>query len=88
LCGQPDQPLPITDKPVEVTVAKIYGKLLLDTTAEEESALDARLTIATTGSGQICAMQKGGKGFFTAEEVLKAVELAVGKGKELRALLG
>ncbi|MFZ3077326.1 MAG: RNA-binding protein, partial [Candidatus Aenigmatarchaeota archaeon] len=88
LYGQPDQqPLPIVDKPVEVTVAKISGKLFLDTTAEEESALDARLTIATTGAGQICAMQKGEKGFFTAEEAIKAVELAIEKGKELRALL-
>ncbi len=88
LYGQHDQPLPITDKPVEVTVAKISGRLLLDTTAEEESALDARLTIATTGDGQLCAMQKGEKGFFTAEEVLRAVELAIEKGRELRALLG
>lgn len=88
LYGQLDQPLPIIDKPVEVTVAKISGKLLLDTSAEEESALDARLTIATTGAGQICAMQKGEKGFFTAEEAIKAVDLAIEKGKELRALLG
>ncbi len=88
LYGQPEQPLPLTEKPIEVTVRKISGKLMVDTTAEEESALDARLTIATTASGQICAMQKGEKGFFTSEEVLKAVNIAVEKGKELRGLLG
>lgn len=88
LYGQPEQPLPVADKPVEVTVRKISGKLVLDTTAEEEAALDARLTIATTGSGQLCAMQKGEGGFFTAEEVLKAVNISIEKGKELRALLG
>lgn len=88
LYGQLEQPLPIVDKPVEVTIGKISGKLLLDTTAEEESALDARLTIATNAEGRLCAMQKGGNGFFTSEEVLKAVDVAIGKGKELRALLG
>ncbi len=88
LYGQSDQPLPITEKPIEVTIGKISGKLLLDTTAEEESALDARLTIATNAEGKLCAMQKGGKGFFAAEEVLKAVDIAIEKGRELRALLG
>lgn len=88
LYGQLERPLPIVDKPVEITIGKISGKLLLDTTAEEESALDARLTIATNASGQICAMQKGGKGFFAADEALKAVDIAIEKGRELRALLG
>lgn len=87
LFGQPEQSLPLIEKPIEVTVGKVSGKLLIDMTAEEEAALDARLTIATTDSGQICAMQKGEKGFFTAEEVLKAVDIAIEKGKELRALL-
>lgn len=88
LYGQHEQQtLPIVDKPIEVTTAKISGKLFIDTTAEEESALDARLTIATTASGQICAMQKGEKGSFTSEEALRAVELSIEKGKEIRALL-
>ncbi len=86
--GQLEQPLPVTDKPIEITIGKISGKLFVDTTAEEEAALDARLTIATTGAGQICAMQKGERGFFTAEEALKAVDIAIERGKELRALLG
>lgn len=87
LYGQPEQSLSITDKPVEITVGKISEKILIDMTAEEEAALDARLTIATTASGQICAMQKGEKGFFTAEEVLKAVDIAIEKGKDIRAFL-
>jgi len=82
-----EKPLPLRDSPVEVTVAKIAGKLLLDPTAEEEIAMDARLTIATTQDGKLCAAQKGGTGYFTKEEILKATDLALEKGKELRSLL-
>lgn len=83
-----DGALLLLDKPIEVTVGKISDKLLVDTNLEEEFALDARLTIATNSKCEICAMQKGEKGFFTFEEIEKAIELAVEKGKELRKLLG
>ncbi|MBI4015914.1 MAG: exosome complex protein Rrp42 [Candidatus Aenigmarchaeota archaeon] len=79
--------LPVSDKPVEITVIKIGNKLLVDPTAEEESALDARLTVATLENGELCAMQKGGDGYFTVPEIQQAVELAIDKGKELRKLL-
>ncbi len=88
LYGEYDGMLPVVDRPVEVTIGKISGKLLVDTNLEEESALDARLTVATNSKGEICAMQKGEKGFFTFEEIEKAVELASEKGNELRKLLG
>jgi exosome complex component RRP42 len=79
--------LPMKDRPVEVTVGKIGNILLVDAALEEDSALDARITIATNEEGDICALQKGGKGFFTTAELLEAVDIAVEKGKELRALL-
>lgn len=85
--GEFDGKLPLTDKPVEVTVGKISNKLLIDTNLEEELALDARLTVATCKNGEICAMQKGEEGFFTFSEIEKAVDLAIKKGKELRKLL-
>ncbi len=88
LYGEPDRPLPVRDIPVAVTSGKISGKMLLDTTLEEESALDARLTVTTNKNGEIVAMQKGGSGFFTFEEVERAVELSVEKGKEIRKILG
>ncbi len=87
LCGEYDGALPLVDRPVEVTVGKISGRLLVDANLEEESALDARLTVATNSKGEICAMQKGEKGFFTFEEIGKAVDLASEKGSELRKLL-
>jgi exosome complex component RRP42 len=79
--------LPLKDTPVEVTVHKIGAKLFLDPTVEEEEASDAHVTIASTESGDLCAMQKGGNGSFTVEELVKAAEIAIGKGKELRESL-
>jgi exosome complex component RRP42 len=85
--GKPSGKLPMRDRPVEVTIGKIGSTLLIDTCAEEETALDARVTIATNTEGNFCAMQKGGKGFFTTAELEAAVDVAVEKGNELRDLL-
>ena len=82
-----DKKLPVVDTPVEVTIGKISNKLLVDPSLEEDKALEARLTIATTKKNDICAMQKGGKGFFTSDEVEQAVDMAMEKCKDLRALL-
>lgn len=79
--------LPMADRPVEVTIGKIGATLLVDTNAEEEGALDARITIATNEDGNMCAIQKGGNGYFTTSELEAAVDLAIAKGGELRALL-
>lgn len=79
--------MPLTEKPVEVTVFKIGSKLFVDATLEEEKAIDARLTIATMENENLCAMQKGGIGFFTTPEIEKAVDIAIDKGKELRGML-
>jgi exosome complex component RRP42 len=79
--------LKMKDRPVEVTIGKIGSTLLIDTTSEEETALDARITIATNTKGNLCAIQKGGNGFFTTAELETAVDMAVEKGKELRKLL-
>lgn len=79
--------LPVVDRPIEVTIGKISGRLLVDTNLEEESAVDARLTVATNSKGEICAVQKGEKGFFTFAEIEKAMDTAIEKGNELRKLL-
>jgi len=79
--------LPIRDVPIAITTAKISNKLLIDPNLEEENALDARVTIATNKKGEICAVQKGGKGYFTTVEIEEAVELSIKKGKELRKLI-
>ena len=76
--------LPLTKEPLPVTVYKINGKLMADPTFEEEKVFDARLTVATDASGIISAMQKGGEGLLTIDDISKMVDLATEKASFLR----
>jgi len=80
-------PLPISDKALMSTFAKIGDELLIDPSLEEEDVMGARLSIGITQDGNICAMQKGGADTFTKDEILKAVSIAKIKTAELRTLL-
>lgn len=79
--------LPISDKPIEVTVSKISNKLLVDTCLEEEDAIDARITFALNEKDEVCAVQKGGTGYLTTDDIKRALEIATLKSKELRTLI-
>jgi exosome complex component RRP42 len=79
--------LPIVDKPVETTHVKIGKNIILDPCLDEELVMDSRLTVATTKKGEICAMQKGGSGTFTQDEILEIISRSIEKGKELRKFL-
>lgn len=79
---------PIQKRPVTVTVAKINNKLMVDPCLDEEGVMDARISMATIEDGSICAMQKGGIGWFSREELEQAYELAKTEGAELRSKLG
>lgn len=76
-------PVPVDRRVVIVTVGKIGEYLLVDPTLEEESLLDARLAIAVSDDGRIVGMQKMGMGTFTAEEVRKALSMAMESSKTL-----
>jgi len=76
--------LPIMDYPIEVTIAKIGDKLVVDPSLEEELSLDAQITIALTKNDEICAIQKSNLGTFNYEEVADAVKIAKKKARELR----
>ncbi len=80
-------PLPMKSHPVTVTVAKISNHLLVDPWLEEESVMDARITIAFNEDGHICAVQKGGSGYFTPQQILDATKIALNKAAELRKKL-
>lgn len=77
-------PLPVKDYPVAVTFAKINDKLIVDPGLDEEQVMDARLTITTDKDGNICALQKGGYGYFTTQQILEAAKIAKSKCEELR----
>jgi exosome complex component RRP42 len=82
-----DYPLPVLHQPISITAVKIVGKILVDPTHDEERVADARLTVATIETGNLCAMQKGLDGAFTLEEVLKAVDASRRIGAEVRSKL-
>ena len=70
-----------------VTVIKIGENFIVDPGTDEEKAIDARLTVTTLEDGTICALQKGGDFPLNLDDVMKMVDIATEKGKELRKLL-
>lgn len=84
--GEYAGPLKIGNRCVTCTFAKVGSAMLLDPSFDEEKAMDARITIATTPD-YVCAVQKGCAGGFTRDEVLSLVDASFKKGNDLRALL-
>jgi len=80
-------PLPLKSRPITITVGKIDDKLLLDLGLEEEQVMDARISFAINEEGSICAVQKGGSGYFTPQQIIDASRLAQEKAAELRKKL-
>ncbi len=80
-------PLPIRKRPITVTFAKINDKLVVDPLLEEEQVMEARLSMAIEDDGNICAIQKGGSGYFTPKQVLEAAKIAKEKAEENRKKL-
>ncbi len=80
-------PLPIRRHPIAVTFAKINDKLVVDPWLEEEQVMDARVTITIDDDSNVCAIQKGGSGYFTPNQVLEAAKMAAEKAEEIRKKL-
>jgi exosome complex component RRP42 len=79
--------LPLLNYPIPTTFAKIDNKLIIDPSLEEEEVMDARLTITFEKDEKICAIQKGGTGQFTKEQIIDAVKTAKTKSSEMRKLV-
>lgn len=82
-----DKKVELKNIPIPVTVCKIADLFIVDPTAEEEHAIDARLTITSIDDGKICALQKGGVGSLTVEDIKKMTELAIDTAKLIRKKL-
>jgi exosome complex component RRP42 len=78
-------PLPMKNYPVSITSVKVDGVTVLDPCLEEEQVMSCRLTVTTDKNDNICAMQKGGLGFFTPDEIKQIVSTSIAKAKDLRA---
>ncbi len=79
--------LPLIREPLPVTVFKVGKHFIVDPLPQEEEAADARLTVSTTADGRLCAMQKGGNGALTPEEIDKMVGIAQNVSVQLRKAL-
>ena len=77
--------LPLQNFPVEVTVAKIGEKMIVDATLEEEAVIDAQITIAIGKDNEICAVQKSLFDTLSQDEVHQALQIATDKAEEIRA---
>lgn len=79
-----DEKLNLRRIPVPVTVCKVGDVFLVDPTDDEENTIDARLTITVLEDDKICALQKGGDGSLTTEDIAKMVEIAIDVSKKIR----
>ena len=80
-------PLPVKSHPVTVTIGKINNSLIVDPVLEEEQVMDSRISMAINDEGNICAVQKGGSGYFTPQQILEASKIAQEKAAEIRKKL-
>ena len=83
-----NKPLPITCVPISVTEVKIGNDLIVDPNYDEEQISSARLTVTTDDNGNFRAMQKGGCGSITLEELGTCLDRAVEIGAEIRKIIG
>lgn len=82
-----DEKLKVNKIPVCCTFVKIGNHFLLDPNLREESALEAGLSVIVT-KGKTNALQKRGEiGGLKFAEVMKCVEIALEKGKELEQVV-
>lgn len=82
-----NEKLPLKHTPVPITVFKIGNTFVVDPTPDEEENFDARLTVACKEDGSICALQKGGEGELTIEDIDHMVGIALEKSDWLRKKL-
>ncbi|MFP4402926.1 MAG: exosome complex protein Rrp42 [Candidatus Woesearchaeota archaeon] len=82
-----DKKLELNKVPITVTVFKLGDVFLVDPLPNEENNFDARLSVAMTEDNKICALQKGGFSPLVSDEIIKMIEIAEEKSKELRKFL-
>lgn len=67
---------------VTTTFNKIENHFLVDAALDEEESTDAKLTIGTSGEYVVSA-QKSGSGTFKKDSIIKLIDIAFDKRKEL-----
>lgn len=75
-------PLPLKSYPLLVTLWRIGKNMIVDACLDEELGSDASISVGVDENGNICTVQKG-VGVLSIDDVLKSVDLATDKYKEL-----
>jgi len=76
--------LPMQNYPVPITTVKVGNSVIVDPCLEEEQVMSCRLTVTTDKNDNVCAMQKGGLGVFSPEEIKQVVSSSIQKSRDLR----
>jgi len=79
--------LKLERKPLLSTFAKIGNTLILDPDLLEETAMQARFSVATTEDGFVSAFQKGLAGSMKKDDIDNAIDTAFKAAKEIRKML-
>jgi exosome complex component RRP42 len=82
-----DESLPLNKLPIGITVCKIGDSIVVDPLSIEEQVTESRLTVTSMEDGTLCALQKGGSGPMTVDEINQMLDLGIAKAKELRKKL-
>ncbi|MHB1439406.1 MAG: exosome complex protein Rrp42 [Cuniculiplasma sp.] len=82
--SSPETKLPVRSMPVSVTMVKIGDELVCDPDLEEEQMSDTRLTVTFTEDGHVRAMQKGGVGYLSMDQVKKGIDMSEEAGNKIR----
>ncbi|AEM39600.1 3' exoribonuclease [Pyrolobus fumarii 1A] len=69
--------LPINNRVVTVTVAKIGSRMVVDPSFDEELVADVRLAVAVSDDNRIAGLQMMGMGYMTEKEISTAIEMAM-----------
>lgn len=80
-------PLTINRYVVAVTINKVGDYMVIDPTGEEEAIASGSITFSISEDDHVVGIQKRGMGVFSVDEIEKALEVALNKGKEIIELL-
>ncbi len=76
-------PLPMNNKVVTVTIAKVENVMFVDPDLDEESVAETKLVVAVSEDRRIAGLQKSGAGGFTEAEIATALDIALDVGTNL-----
>jgi len=79
-----DYMLPVKDIPIATTAIEFSDVLMFDPGVDEETIANTKLTVISTANGDICGMQKSGKGTLRPEQTYRIVDIACEKAREIR----